>query len=243
MLFTAQSKPATNIVTTGSGFSIKLQERDDTEAISGFQNIGDDYDAGRHYDHGVYTGNAETTFKGLDFQKHLMGAKLAKHPRVIRLDTDGADAYLRVKAEIVVEDPTGDSVEFTELSYAEQQVALAIWYDSPTSDSVSFNWLKSDVANGVWYYYYVNDASAEKPELKIFSPAANAAAPNATQTLYDIVRMSDYSENDDTDLYNAFVNLRGYAIGVKLTAQAVQSANNEPHESNYDYMDFFTDVE
>jgi predicted ribosomally synthesized peptide with SipW-like signal peptide len=240
MLFTAQSEAATNIVTVGSGFSIRLQERDDTPGTDYFQNIGDDYGDELHYEYGTYAGEKSATFKGLDFDRQVMGARLAKHPRVIRTDIDGADACLRVKAEIAVSDSTGKAVEFTAFSSDEQRVMMDIWYASPVLNS---NWLKSDAADGTWYYYYVNDSSIDRPELKIFERAAAPGAPNATQTLYDSVYMPDYSKNGDADLYNAFVNLQGCKISVELTAQAVQSANNAPHDPDFDYADFFTEVE
>jgi hypothetical protein len=244
MLFTAQSEIATNIVTVGRGVGgingeeMKLQEKDEDEGGYDYQNLEEVYID--HFEHGTY-GTTDGKFKGLNFGEVYPAAVVTKKPRVARFDTDGVDAYLRVKAELTVRDADGDPVDWNiDLTPAQQKIILDIWRDGT---DITSKWrLISTPDSALWYYYYVLDNKSAPDSLETFSKAILPAVINPTTDIFTTITVPNYSKSAlyPADDYAALETLAKYQISLKLTAQAVQKDNNNPVPPT-NLWDYFSD--
>jgi predicted ribosomally synthesized peptide with SipW-like signal peptide len=210
MLFTAQSGPATNVVTLGNA-DIALQEAQ-----------VDTSEEGAVITDANYATVGENEFSGIVFEKNFVpGDTVYKQPRV--KNTGNVPVYVYVEGTLSVKDAENQGFSFADFNYdpdsddfdatsAAGQLALIL---SSVVGHDADGWLatgmSTDSANnltGTWYY-----ATETNNVIALTSLASEEATGNIFEKItipFDTVG-------------NA---LAGYVISLELKAYAVQSENN-----------------
>jgi hypothetical protein len=256
MLFTSESAVATNVVTLGD-MEIALEEWTDEDLTPSYTVIptpGEDAEykeVGLSYDNdGNVVTTGGTTFTGITFPDKLVpNAIISKAPRVVH--KGGVDAWLRVKATLVVRDEDGELLTFaSEESNSISEDVQELIFDILASGKQTDNWKQIFDVNSLVdyeavkvpqaYYYYVDDSVLAR-----FSESAGEGAEwqGETEPIFYGLQVENYpTENNIT----AFAGLNGYTISLELQAQAVQAEwNGSPEDASNQskWADFFSELE
>jgi predicted ribosomally synthesized peptide with SipW-like signal peptide len=229
MLFTARSEVATNVVTLGN-LDIELQEKGGTV---------DDY-----------TPVDKVEFTGINFGTIQPNQEITKAPNVVH--KGGVDAYLRVRAEVVVklynEETEEDDIVSWNLLSDSQKLYLTEMIQSAgmkTNDmhlGTEWSYIHgADEGEPIGYDSYTDEndfgKDVDKKSLKVFQAGVT------TGDIFDTFVVPNWTLNDSDEEFDldAFSQ---YKVGFILQAQAVQVDYNEGgNVADYStWGDFFTEL-
>jgi predicted ribosomally synthesized peptide with SipW-like signal peptide len=228
MLFTAESKEATNVVTLGN-LEIALQEKGGTPGET-TESTGDNpKTVGNTYDGKI--------FNGIQFGVVQPNQKITKAPRVVH--TGGVDAYLRVRAEVKVfesfdsteEVDWNDELTEKQREFLGEMIMSAGLKDKADDRGMHFGdeWTYvPGTVDSIGYFYYTDEENwgedIDQKSLKVFKDSGDPDHPTETGYIFDTFVVPNWDQSELDELGGL---LGTYRIEFRLQAQAVQATYND----------------